>query len=589
MEETSGDEGLKRPASFASCTSSLPPPISSDNEEAADTSTDTDLTDRRLDTLEQSGRYLLSIPRYDVQSLQSCPEYKQFLDALDMLGEAHRRCVFMRNCEIQVQSNSDDEQGEEEEAVGGSHDTTARTTRSTSGCEDVVSEVTECGDSSGGGVKSPALGSVASHTCTTGSSCSNSDPYSPTPTSPPSASDHKSLSGMLASASVEDTGEGPDDLPPLEDPNHNSAHHPSTSSTRHSHRANNSARRSYSLLQHLPSDDELLRILEYLNCRHLIQMGNTCHRFHELSEQSAVQRTGAYATDGMTLRASGRNDHSHAAVAVAGAAAGAADAQDDDGNEEDEAEQDNFVPVNIGVGHLFIPLGGHAEPAIPPSSPTRSAAVMQRGDLLPGGSAGPMQLLRAYEQAEGISPRTGPFVRMPFLGLPRRVSVNGCEDEEFNGIYFCTGCNGNGFVFTKPREPRRRIRTVVVSEVTAAAAPAVRGDEAELVGNEGRDAESNVGTEQIGRLLRINIAKKFSNETILWYMSKEVETIDDNGVPSIAQVYCYWAKLMARGQGSSDDAMYPSQTSSVTRTGDRAWQGLGMMRDTAPPVVELLD
>jgi len=544
------------PSRATSFTSAFP--LSSDNNIA-----DSSDPDQRLDTLEQSGRYLLSIPRYDVRSLQSCPEYRQFLDALEKLGEAHRRVVFMRNCEIQVQSSSSDEEGEAGEGAGfGESSQDASFNISADRC----------------GLKSPTLDSASS-------SCGSSVPYSPTPASPPSgASQRKSLRSILASASL-DTSEG--DLPPLEDP------HPSASrrnrlrpSTIRQNELQLTGRPYYSLLQHIPSDDELLRILEYLNCRNLIHMGNTCHRFHGLSEQSAVQRTDAYATDGMAPHSPARNRLG--AAAVAAAAADGADAEEADGGQDN----DNLVPVDIGVGHLFIPLGGHAEPAIPPASPTRSAAALQRGAILPGGSASPMHLLRAYEQAEGISPRTGPFVRMPFLGLPRRVEVSRCGDEEFNGIYFCTGCNGNGFVFTKPREPRLRVRAVTPTEVVAANAPAVAADEFEdAVSNnqQGEAAPRSTESSCPGRLLRINISKKFSDQTILWYMSKEIEAIDDNGDPSIAQAYCFWAKLMARGQGSSGDSMYPSQTSTMMRTGDRAWGGLGMMRDTAPPVVELLD
>ena len=70
-----------------------------------------------------------------------------------------------------------------------------------------------------------------------------------------------------------------------------------------------------------------------------------------------------------------------------------------------------------------------------------------------------MKMLRAQEQIEGIGQRegTGPFVQIPMLGLPRRVKVTNSGDPEFNGVYFCTGCNGNGFLFTKPRNPERRV------------------------------------------------------------------------------------------------------------------------------------
>jgi len=70
-----------------------------------------------------------------------------------------------------------------------------------------------------------------------------------------------------------------------------------------------------------------------------------------------------------------------------------------------------------------------------------------------------MKMLRAQEQIEGIGQRegTGPFVQIPMLGLPRRVKVTNSGDPEYKGVYFCTGCNGNGFLFTKPRNPERRV------------------------------------------------------------------------------------------------------------------------------------
>ena len=71
-----------------------------------------------------------------------------------------------------------------------------------------------------------------------------------------------------------------------------------------------------------------------------------------------------------------------------------------------------------------------------------------------------MQLLRAKEQIDGVG--TGihdSHVRVPILLLSRRVLVTDAGDPEYNGVYFCTGSNGNGFVFTKPRYPEQRVRT----------------------------------------------------------------------------------------------------------------------------------
>lgn len=84
-----------------------------------------------------------------------------------------------------------------------------------------------------------------------------------------------------------------------------------------------------------------------------------------------------------------------------------------------------------------------------------------------------MQLLRAKEQIEGlgsqsdlyreegtlVEPASLSTVRIPTLLLSRRVEVSRAGDPDYNGVYFCTGCNGNGYVFTKPRYPSRRVPT----------------------------------------------------------------------------------------------------------------------------------
>lgn len=58
-----------------------------------------------------------------------------------------------------------------------------------------------------------------------------------------------------------------------------------------------------------------------------------------------------------------------------------------------------------------------------------------------------MQLLRAKEQIEGVGIGIDDnHVRVPILLLNRRLLVADAGDPEYNGIYFCTGCNGNGFV-----------------------------------------------------------------------------------------------------------------------------------------------
>ena len=101
---------------------------------------------------------------------------------------------------------------------------------------------------------------------------------------------------------------------------------------------------------------------------------------------------------------------------------------------------------------------------------------------------------------------------------------------------------------------------------------------------------------QPGQLLRCIIAKRFSNETILWYLSKEVVSTGSQSemqaTPSpsgqITQVFSFWAKLMVVGDASPDICRYPSQSSILQRHGEQ-WNSLATSRDLRPPIVELLD
>ena len=144
-----------------------------------------------------------------------------------------------------------------------------------------------------------------------------------------------------------------------------------------------------------------------------------------------------------------------------------------------------------------------------------------------------MKMLRAQEQIEGVGPReeAGPFVPIPMLGLRRRVKVSGAGDPEYNGIYFCTGSNGNGFLFTKPRRVETKVRVLnntrtqqldeldgpggieeanndfvapgVAVGLNAAHAAPVNEDNVDVLFGDEPDRS---------RLLRCVIAKRFSNE-----------------------------------------------------------------------------
>mmetsp|Transcript_20173 Transcript_20173/g.37706 ORF Transcript_20173/g.37706 Transcript_20173/m.37706 type:complete len:189 (-) Transcript_20173:19-585(-) len=104
-------------------------------------------------------------------------------------------------------------------------------------------------------------------------------------------------------------------------------------------------------------------------------------------------------------------------------------------------------------------------------------------------------------------------------------------------------------------------------------------------------------TAQPGQPLRCVISKRFSNETILWYMSKEAESPrteaaqEDHAVRGeggVQEVFCFWAKLMTQGIASSEVCQYPSQTSLLARQSD-GWHSLSSTINQTPPTLELLD
>lgn len=143
-----------------------------------------------------------------------------------------------------------------------------------------------------------------------------------------------------------------------------------------------------------------------------------------------------------------------------------------------------------------------------------------------------MQLLRAKEQIDGVGCGIHhSHVRVPILLLSRRVLVTNAGDPDYNGVYFCTGSNGNGFVFTKPRFPERRVQRILRQRQHIHHPPLVEGmhpfpqlpdplqplqEGAALVAGprmeEGPTARFESEVAQPGQLLRCVIAKRFSNE-----------------------------------------------------------------------------
>jgi hypothetical protein len=131
-----------------------------------------------------------------------------------------------------------------------------------------------------------------------------------------------------------------------------------------------------------------------------------------------------------------------------------------------------------------------------------------------------MQLLRAKEQIDGVGNHPNYFhVRVPMLGLRRRVIVTDAGDPEYNGVYFCTEVSSNGFVFTKPRSPEQRVMsmgTLLAALPRPPPPPAVEGGALPPVIAFGPHDALATGNGESGahrgQLLKCVIARRFSNE-----------------------------------------------------------------------------
>jgi hypothetical protein len=129
-----------------------------------------------------------------------------------------------------------------------------------------------------------------------------------------------------------------------------------------------------SFLQDQASDDELLRVCTFLECRDLVRLSATCTRLCRLVQVSATDQVHGRRNEDIVTSSS---------------------------------------------------AGGQS----------RSVSL---------------QYLRILEQLQGIAPNDPVTVSIPVLLLPLRILVQDCGDDDYNGIYFCTGINGNGYVFSKP-------------------------------------------------------------------------------------------------------------------------------------------
>ena len=141
-----------------------------------------------------------------------------------------------------------------------------------------------------------------------------------------------------------------------------------------------------------------------------------------------------------------------------------------------------------------------------------------------------MKTLRAQEQVQGIGIGQDVFsVQVPVLGLKGRVLVSDCGDDAYNGLYFCTDVENNGWVFKKPANNETDFDCV--------------------------------------------ISKRFSEQRLLWYMSKSIRV--ESAISTLREL-SFWCPLVTteeieRMSMPVDRSYYPNTTSLLTRNGDPGW------------------
>jgi len=567
--------------------------------------------DQATDQLEKCGRWLASIPRDDITVLRHTVEFKDFLEAFKGLGDAHLRVVVNGNSNQTTGVSAMEIKQEDGEqyhprgpslAFDGSTDESAKQNGWTSTSDD-------------DGKKCRRHASFRNGYITAGTA------------------DHNVQHDDFTNAENLQNGVILDKV----------SSQTSTTSSQHrrspkqrqmvtdlSHRRNGGMRYSYGpnngshFLRF--TDDILFRVLEFLQCRCLIQTSLTCSRFYRLVIRSATQRTYDIAAARQLgnvmqlLRAREQIYH-----------------VDSEGVEQadDDAEKDNSIDIDIDADD-----DGNND----------SDAMMDYGNTPEARYSGP-----------GIYFN----VPVPTLLPGRRVLVTNAGDPEYNGVYYCTDCNGNGFVFAKPRfSSHRRIRhqhqqlegmvfdeesnplrqNRVVGVIARAGRlplvnPIDHDDEDDDEDNNGRDRmqarhvrlrrqrqatapsnprRSNQGAEESFQSklpLRCIIAKAYSRENILWYMSKEIDEMESSveqrgdGVVVAAttnaaaaatsarsgtakrrrkRIFSFYAPQMLAGNTPPELSVYPSQTSALLHQHNE-WRTLRTTVGMDVPILEVLD
>ena len=351
------------------------------------------------DQLERCGKWLVSIPRDDITVLRHTPEFQEFLRAFERLGHAHLRVIVNNNQTTIIAMETETETEKTPPAQSLSPDDTniSNNNHSVKWNEVVSIEKKKESDSSTDN-NTIQCDIHSNNNCKckckfieSHAAFVNTDNLRNTIVS---ETDQPQTTIMLQQRQNQEQAAPHNNhamVAAVVDPNSSYGNKQTISkATTTSNNKNNFLR--------FFTDDVLLRIFEFLRCRSLIQTSLTCSRFQELAIKSATQRSLDIANTRQLrnvmqlLRA---------------------------------REQIYYIDNN-----------------------NNNTTDEQQGD----DAAGTISDNNNNNKMTGASGSRVDFhVPVPTLLPGRRVLVTNAGDPEYNGVYYCTDCNGNGFVFTKPR------------------------------------------------------------------------------------------------------------------------------------------
>ena len=348
--------------------------------------------DHATDQLEKCGRWLASIPRDDITVLRHTVEFKEFLEAFKRLGDAHLRVVINGSSNQTTTVSSMDTKEEDSQqyhpqgtllAFNGSTNETGKQNGKIISSENDSNKFRKHPRYQNGYINTGNVEHNRHHD--TFANDENLERYILLDKIPPQKS-----------TPISEHRQSPEQ--PQVVTGHSNRR---KSRMKYNYGSNNG---SYFLRF---TDDILFRVLEFLQCRCLIQTSLTCSRFYRLAIQSATQRTYDIAAArqlGNVMQLLRAKEQIYCV--------------DSDGHEQADGDDDkNTIDIDI-------------------DGDDDDNAMIDDGNR---------------RELRYNSPGIHFNVPIPTL-LPRqRVLVTNAGDPEYNGVYYCIDCNGNGFVFAKPR------------------------------------------------------------------------------------------------------------------------------------------